>query len=123
MTKDSVFHRHSTLFAVSATAITVVAVGQLSRWNPIWMVISGVVAIVVLPRFFYGFEETRAMEAEPVPDDSIYGTPYDRWTGERSESGRIFEAYEKAQGHGFPIAGIPDDSDLRHLAEEQGERP
>lgn len=112
-------HRHSTLFGFLATVITIVAVGQLSRWNPMWMVITAAIGIYVLPRFFYGFDEARALEAEPAGDDSIYGTPYDHWTGEQAESGRIFQAYEKAHGRGFPTATIPDDSDLRRLAAEE----
>lgn len=70
--------RHSTLFGFLTTAITIVAVGQLSRWSPFWMALTGVVGTCVFPRFFYGFDRVRELEA---PQRASYERPdSDRFT-------------------------------------------
>lgn len=107
------------LFAVITTAVTVVAVGQLSRWNPAWMIITAFVGFVILARFFYGFDASRAIDKAGVEPGSVGGLSREEfWRGGPSEADLIVDAYEKAKRRNPAV----EESEFKRLVAEEDNR-
>jgi hypothetical protein len=104
-----VLRRHSTFFGFAFALITAAAVGQLTHWSALWITVTAIVGIVVLPRCLYGFREARELDRERVsPGSGITGRG---WSPQPSEGERIADAYRqaKALGTNWP----PDNDDFK----------
>jgi hypothetical protein len=111
-------HRHSTLFGLGATLAVIVVVGEASHWSAILTTLTGLIAIAIFPRFFYGFAAARAVDKERVSGASDYFRHLvNMWDASPSEEERIEGAITAAQGYSSKIG--PDTSALEQLAQEE----
>ena len=102
-------HRHSTLFGIGATIAVIVIVGEASHWSTILTTLTGLIAIAIFPRLFYGFAAARAVYKERVSRPSHYFVNLrDMWNTSPSEEERLEGAIAAAQGYGTRIG--PDTS-------------
>jgi len=114
------FHRHSTLFGMGAAVVLTFAVGELSHWSPAPMVIAGILGILVLPRVFYGFAASRALDKEKFTTPAGIRGRGHLWDSTPTEEERLENAIEASKGFGPDVIG-PDSNALERLAE--GEAP
>ena len=98
------FHRHSTFFGFLATAISVLAVGQLTHWFALWMVLTGIAGVCILPRFFYGFDEARALDKEK----RLPGSGGWNWKLIMSPKPTQYERDFKFMEGGYRLQDLPD---------------
>jgi hypothetical protein len=111
-------HRHSTLFGIGATIVVIVIVGEASHWSAILTTLTGLIAIAIFPRFFYGFAAARAVYRERVWVPSHYFRNLrDMWNASPSEEERLEGAIAAAQGYGPKIG--PDTGALAELSREE----
>jgi len=115
------FHRHSTLLGMGAAVVLTFAVGELSHWSPAAIVIAGILGILVLPRVFYGFAASRALDKEQVAAPAGIAPRGHLWDPTPSEEERLEVAIEASKGFGPDVIG-PDSSALERLAEGEAMR-
>jgi hypothetical protein len=117
------FHTHSTIFGVVASAMIVALVGAAVNWSPIAMLIAGIASILVFPRAFYGWTAAKALDA--VHSQTTPPSGFGGLRGDQAEIGRraaeLEDAYIQARDGGLLSNGLPaDPRAFEKIAEQEG---